>query len=203
MMGLNSGFLFLIDLPVASSAAAFNVLAKLTLSGSDGSSAPRKQTVQGFSLWASVSMTRLATDGDGGLEISTMWRVAESPSSMSSAASVLIPPTGSLRSRPPTPRACETPYPACAIRLDTSCMPVPDAPMIPMAPCGIWLAKARGTPPMMAVPQSGPMTNNPAATASRLERDLFGERNVITEQHDVQSSTKSLARLSCSKVPRN
>ena len=76
-MDLDSGLVFLLELPVASSAVAFNVRAKLTLSGRDGASAPRKQTVQGFSLWASASTTRLATDGAGGLEISTMWRVAQ------------------------------------------------------------------------------------------------------------------------------
>ena len=200
-MDLNSGFLFLLDLPVASSEAAFNVRAKLTLSGRDGASAPRKQTVQGFSLWASVSMTRLATDGDGGLEISTMWRVAESASSMASAASVLIPPTGSLRSRPPTPRACETPYPACAIRLDTSCMPVPDAPMIPIAPCGIWLAKASGTPPMMAVPQSGPMTNNPAATASRLSETSSESETLSLNSMTFSPARRALRASAAAKSP--
>ena len=46
-------------------------------------------------------------------------------------------------------------------------MPVPEAPMIPMSPLGTALANANGTPAMMAVPQSGPMTRSPRSRASR------------------------------------
>ena len=81
--------------------------------------------------------------------------------------SVVMPPTSSERSRPPVPMACEMPRPALAIRQVTSWMPVPEAPMIPMSPLGTALANASGTPAMMAVPQSGPMTRSPRSRASR------------------------------------
>ena len=40
--------------------------------------------------------------------------------------------------------------------------------MMPMSPRGTALAKASGAPPMMAVPQSGPITSRPSSRASRL-----------------------------------
>ena len=40
---------------------------------------------------------------------------------------------------------------------------MPEAPIRPMSPRGTALAKATGTPPMIAVPQSGPMTRRPFA----------------------------------------
>ena len=40
--------------------------------------------------------------------------------------------------------------------------------MTPMSPRGTRLANASGVPPMMAVPQSGPITRRPSALASRL-----------------------------------
>lgn len=83
------------------------------------------------------------------------------------AMSVVVPPTRSCRSRPPTPIACEMPRPACAIRHVTSCVPVPEAPTTPMSPRGTRLAKANGTPLRIAVPQSGPMTSRPSARPSR------------------------------------
>ena len=45
-------------------------------------------------------------------------------------------------------------------------MPVPDAPMTPIPPCGKTLAKASGLPAIIAVPQSGPITMSPFSRAS-------------------------------------
>ena len=54
------------------------------------------------------------------------------------------------------------------MRQVTSCMPVPDAPTTPMAPRRTAFAKPSGTPAMIAVPQSGPMTRRPFFAARRL-----------------------------------
>ena len=99
--------------------------------------------------------------------------VAGSASSRSIAISVVMPPTSALRSRPPVPMAWLMPRPARAIRHETSWMPVPDAPMMPMSPRGTTLAKASGTPPMMAVPQSGPITSRPSCARLALQLDLL------------------------------
>ena len=53
------------------------------------------------------------------------------------------------------------------MRHDTSWSPVPEAPTRPMRPRRTALAKPRGTPSRMAVPQSGPMTKRFFFTASR------------------------------------
>jgi len=87
---------------------------------------------------------------------------------MSIAISVAMAPTSALRSRPPVPIAWLMPPPARATRQDTSWMPVPEAPIRPMSPRGTTLANASGTPPMIAVPQSGPITRRPRSRASRL-----------------------------------
>ena len=59
-----------------------------------------------------------------------------------------------------------TPPPMRWICVVTSCSPVPDAATSPIEPRRTWLAKPNGTPPMMAVPQSGPITNKPRRVAS-------------------------------------
>ena len=105
--------------------------------------------------------------------------VAISLSSQSSAVKVLIAPTASVRSRPPTPIACEIPSPAWAIRQDTSCIPVPEAPTIAISPRGTTLAKASGTPSIIAVPQSGPITTSPRSRASRL-REISSARATLS-----------------------
>ena len=79
---------------------------------------------------------------------------------------MVMPPTSALRSRPPVPIAWLTPLPARAIRHEISWMPVPEAPMMPMSPRGTTFANASGTPPMIAVPQSGPITSRPRVRAS-------------------------------------
>ena len=62
-------------------------------------------------------------------------------------------------SRLPVPIACEMPIPERASRHVTACMPVPEAPITPMEPRGTALANPSGTPSIIAVPQSGPITN--------------------------------------------
>ena len=56
---------------------------------------------------------------------------------------------------------------AAWMRTVTSCMPVPDAPTTPIAPRRTAFAKPSGTPAMIAVPQSGPMTRRPFFAARR------------------------------------
>ena len=72
-----------------------------------------------------------------------MWRVPGSASSASIAISVVIAPTSALRSRPPVPIAWLMPPPARAIRQETSWMPVPEAPMMPMSPRGTDVGETR------------------------------------------------------------
>ena len=79
-----------------------------------------------------------------------------------------MPPTSSFTSRPPVPMACEMPEPSFEMMQVTSCRPVPAAATTPMRPRGTTLAKASGTPLMMAVPQSGPMTSRPFLRANFL-----------------------------------
>ena len=123
--------------------------------------------VNGFFDFDTRSSTAFATSAAGGFDTMTMCLVAGSASSRSIAIRVVMPPTSFLRSRPPVPIACDMPRPARAIRQEISWMPVPDAPTMPMSPRGTTLANARGTPPMIAVPQSGPMTRRPSVRASR------------------------------------
>ena len=62
---------------------------------------------------------------------------------------------GAGRSRPPTPRTCETPTPAASSRHDTCCAPVPLAATSPTGPGRTTLAKPSATPETIAVPQIG------------------------------------------------
>jgi hypothetical protein len=100
--------------------------------------------------------------------MSTITRVSRSAARRSSAARVASPPTASLRSRPPTPIAWLTPSPSRSMSEVSSCRPVPEAPMHPIAPRRTWLAKPRRRPSMIAVPQSGPRRSRPRSAASRL-----------------------------------
>ena len=54
------------------------------------------------------------------------------------------------------------------MQLVTSCIPVPAAPTTPIGPRRTALAKPSGLPLMIAVPQSGPISRRPRASASRL-----------------------------------
>ena len=106
--------------------------------------------------------------GEGGFETITITRVPGSRASRSRPASSVVPPISSYTSRLPVPMACETPSPSAWMRQVTSCMPVPDAPTMPIAPRRTAFAKPSGTPPMIAVPQSGPITSRPFFEARRL-----------------------------------
>ena len=57
------------------------------------------------------------------------------------------------------------------------------------------LAKASGTPLMIAVPQSGPMTIRSRARANCLSAQLVFLRHVVAEQHDVEPEPQRLHRL--------
>jgi hypothetical protein len=97
-----------------------------------------------------------------------MTRVPGSRASSAMPWRMLTAPTSACRSRPPVPMAWLTPPPRRWIWQVTSCSPVPEAATSPMAPRRTALAKPSGTPPTMAVPQSGPMTRRPRRSASRL-----------------------------------
>ena len=66
------------------------------------------------------------------------------------------------------PIACETPAPSRSTSAVTCCSPVPDAATQPMAPRRTLFANASGTPSMIAVPQSGPITSSSRFAAARL-----------------------------------
>ena len=78
---------------------------------------------------------------------------------------IVIPPTSVDRSRPPVPIAFFTPSPKRSMIVVSSWIPVPDAPMIPMAPGVTLFVNAIGTPWMIPVPQSGPITASPFSCA--------------------------------------
>ena len=59
-------------------------------------------------------------------------------------------------------------------------MPVPDAPMTPTGPRLTTLAKQSGMPLMMAVPQSGPITNKPLRRPSAL-RAISSSSETLSE----------------------
>ena len=94
--------------------------------------------------------------------------VAASLASRAMPCSMVAPPTASYTSRPPVPMAWLMPPPMRWICVLTSCKPVPEAATSPIEPERTALAKPKGTPPMMAVPQSGPITSRPRRVASRL-----------------------------------
>ncbi len=73
--------------------------------------------------------------------------------------------TSALRSRPPVPIAWTTPPPSLSMIVVTSCIPVPEAPTMPILPGFTTLVNAIGTPEIMPVPQSGPINNNPLSCA--------------------------------------
>ena len=127
-------------------------------------------------------------------------RVAGSASSRSIAASVESRRPRGERSRPPTPMACEMPRRPCAIRqrdfLHAGAGGADDADVAARHA----LAKASGTPPMMAVPQSGPITRRPSALASRLSATSSRQRHVVGEDHDVETAPQRLARLGRGEV---
>ena len=74
------------------------------------------------------------TDSAGGFDTSTMTSVPSSAASALMPESIMMPPTASLRSRPPVPMAWDTPPPMRSICTMTSCSPVPDAATSPMRP---------------------------------------------------------------------
>ena len=118
----------------------------------------------------------------------------------------LRPPTRSDRSRPPTPSTCETRTPASSSRQVSCCAPVPEAATTPTrGPASArrrTLAKPRPTPPMIAVPQSGPITRTPAARGRVLQGELVLERHVVGEDHHVPAGVDGvhgLAERGCSR----
>ena len=159
--------------PPRASATAVRAASSRVLTGcrffpaSFAGAAPTKQTTTGFFAFAAAASTFSATTAAGGLEIRTITPVSRSDASAASPASIVSPPTSSLRSRPPVPIACETPAPSRSTSAVTCCRPVPDAATQPIAPRRTRFANASGTPSMIAVPQSGPMTSSFRFAAAR------------------------------------
>ena len=82
------------------------------------------------------------------------------------ACKVMRPPTCFFMSLPPTPIACVIPEPKECRRVVDSCMPVPDAPIIPTFPGLIRFPNPKTTPLIMEVPASGPMNSTLFCMAS-------------------------------------
>ena len=172
--------------------------------GLDGpGSAPRKQTTVGLFDRLTSASTRAATAAAGGLEISTITSVSGSCCSAASPASIVAPPTASLRSWPPVPMACETPAPARASPHVTPCKPVPaalDQPHV-AARHGV------GEPQRHAVDDRRarfrPHAQQPAVGRQLLQGDLLFERHVVGEEQHVQSVFQRGARLACGVTPRD
>ena len=81
--------------------------------------------------------------------------------------------------------AWEMPIPAAAIRQVSCCIPVPDAPTMPIEPRDTTLLKPSPMPLMIAVPQSGPIRRRPLLMARVLRR------------FSCSSGTLSLKRKTC------
>ena len=80
-------------------------------------------------------------------------------------------------------------------------MPVPDAPMMPMSPRGTTLAKPSGTPAMIAVPQSGPITNRPLSRASRLSAASSASGTLSEKIIVCRPSSSALRASATAKSP--
>ena len=121
--------------------------------------------------------------------------MAGSSASASSASSIETAPTWRRGRGCRRRSAWLTPAPQPSMSVETCCSPVPEAPISPMSPRRTSLAKPSGTPPMIAVPQSGPMTSNPRSCASRLSADLLLERHVVAEHEHAHAEPQRLACL--------
>ena len=132
---------------------------------SAGAGAPMKQTTTGLEARPAAASTFAATVSAGGLDSRRITDVSGSLSSIASASSIMMPPTASDRSRPPTPTSWEMPEPSASTRTETSWLPVPLAATTPTGPRFTAFAKQSAVPLMIAVPQSGPMTSSPASWA--------------------------------------
>ena len=97
-----------------------------------------------------------------------------------------MPPTSLLRSRPPTPMACEIPPPYWPIRQDTSWMPVPDAPTRPMSPRDTTLANASGTPPDDRRAAVGAHNQTAKLRSFTLELRFVCQADVVAKKHDIE-----------------
>ena len=128
-------------------------------------SAPRKQATTGLPQSLREATIFSITLAAGGLETMPITSERGSFFRASRASSIILPPTASLTSLPPVPRAWEMPPPSRSIITVTSCSPVPAAATMPILPWRTMLAKPRATPFMMAVPQSGPIISRLCSTA--------------------------------------
>src|SRR5262249_22242208 len=126
--------------------AASSSVATQVPGASGRAAAPRQHTTTGLPVDRIAVSRAGSTDGDGGLEMTTMASVRGSRPGAAGPASVIVPPPSPERSRPPTPMPCETPSPSAARRLTTACSPVPDAATQPTRPRGTTLANPRPTP---------------------------------------------------------
>ena len=163
--------------------------------------APTKQTTTGFFAFAAAASTFAATDGAGGFEISTITFVSRSDASASRPASIVSPPTSSLRSRPPVPIACETPAPSRSTSAVTCCRPVPEAATQPMAPRRTLFANASGTPSMIAVPQSGPITSSWRFAAARLSAISSASDTLSLKSMTLRPSARAFSASAAAYSP--
>ena len=183
-------------------AASSSVLAATTLARStECASAPRKQATTGLPVAAARSRTRAATSGAGGLETRRMTRVSESAASSAIACNIEAPPISERKSRPPVPRACDTPTPARPSSEVTCCIPVPDAPTTPTGPRCTTLAKPSGTPLTIAVPQSGPITSSPRCAASRLSMTSSATLTLSLKSMTCRPSRNALSASAAAYSP--
>ena len=130
-----------------------------------------------------------------------MTSVEASAASISMAACKLMPPMAALGSRPPVPNACDTPSPSAWIWQLTSCRPVPEAPTKPMRPRRTWLANPSGTPPTMAVPQSGPITSRPWAWASCLMASSCSSETLSENRNTSKPALIALSASAAAYAP--
>ncbi len=123
-----------------------------------------------------------------------MTLVSGSSASSRAPNSVIAPSSSLERSRPPVPMAWEMPSPQWAMVQLTSCMPVPEAPTMPMRPRGTRLANPSPTPAMIAVPQSGPITSRPSSRA-RFLKTISSSSGTLFEKRKTCLPASSARRV--------
>ncbi len=159
-------------------------------------SAPMKFTTTGLPILFAAASTFCATSGAGGFEISTSTVVSGSPPSATIPCSVVMPPTDLCRSWLPVPMAWEMPAPCRSMRQVTCCSPVPDAPRQPIFPRRTTLAKASGTPLMIAGAAAVRTHDQEIAVATQLfQRYFVLQCDVVAEEHHMKAEPQRLHRF--------
>src|SRR5699024_781046 len=127
--------------------------------------------------------------------------VSSSSANVAIPLNIVIPPTFSDKSLPPVPIAFVTPSPNLSIIVDTSWIPVPDAPTIPIFPSFMSFVKAMGTLLITPVPLSGPIHNKPFSLAFSFIFNSSSTSTLSLNINTFKSSSKALLATLAAYTP--